>query len=330
MPIENPKYDVAISFLSKDEAIAAGIYQKLTAGLQVFFFLRNGEDLAGTDGLESMRRIFLDDSRLMVVLYQEPWGKTAWTRVEETAIKEACLEHGWQRLLFIVLNQASSIPVWLPQNHIRLNYPDCGLEQIIGAIKLRVQDNGGQCLPLTAMKRAEIFKAEELFRRDKSRMNSAEGIEAILNSVGELFRHIENRCTEINAQRFLHIRCSADFRERNATQICCMTDGRVGMVVAWSQPYSNVLDNSSLRVSEYKGGLILPNEMGQRMYLAQPEKLQETEYLPDLSLAREYGWRHDTATEFFSAYALAEECVIHFVDLVNRCARGELEDPVLD
>lgn len=71
MPIENPKYDIAISFLSKDEPTAAAIYQKLSEGLEVFFFPRKQEELAGTDGLESMRKPFFDESRVMVVLYRE-------------------------------------------------------------------------------------------------------------------------------------------------------------------------------------------------------------------------------------------------------------------
>ena len=133
MPIENPKYDVAISFLSKDEAIASAISQKLTEGLEVFFFPRKQDALAGTDGLESMRKPFFDESRLMVVLYRESWGKTPWTRVEETAIKEACLQYGWQRLFFILLDSASPLPVWLPQNYVRFNYADFGLEQAVGA-----------------------------------------------------------------------------------------------------------------------------------------------------------------------------------------------------
>jgi hypothetical protein len=44
------------------------------------------------------------------------------------------------------------------------------LDQAVGAIKARVQDQGGKHMPLTAMKKAEIFQADELFRRDKSRM----------------------------------------------------------------------------------------------------------------------------------------------------------------
>src|SRR5260370_25802421 len=111
-----------------------------------------------------MRRTFYDVSRVMVVLYREPWGKTPWTRVEETAIKEACLEHGWQRLFFVVLERTIHLPIWLPQNLVRFNYADFGLEQAVGAIKARVQENAGQPMPLTAMSRAESFKADELFR----------------------------------------------------------------------------------------------------------------------------------------------------------------------
>jgi hypothetical protein len=110
-----PKYDVAISFLSRDEPIAATLYDALSAGLKVFFYSRNQEELAGTDGLESMRRPFMDDSRVSVVLYREQWGKTPWTRVEETAIKDGCFEHGWDRLFFTSLDAAAKLPVWLPK-----------------------------------------------------------------------------------------------------------------------------------------------------------------------------------------------------------------------
>jgi hypothetical protein len=38
MPIENPKYEVAISFLAQDGQVAAALNQKLSEGLEVFFF----------------------------------------------------------------------------------------------------------------------------------------------------------------------------------------------------------------------------------------------------------------------------------------------------
>jgi hypothetical protein len=324
MPIDNPRYDVAISFLSKDEKTAAAIYLKLSEGLEVFFFPRNQEALAGTDGLESMRTPFFDDSRVMVVLYREPWGKTPWTGIEETAIKEACLAYGWSRLFFIVLDRESVIPVWLPQTHVRFNYADYGLEQAVGAIKARVQENGGQNLPLTPMKRAEIFKQEEQFRRDKLRMSSEEGLERIVKGVAELFRLIEKHCAEINAQRLLQIRCGHDFGELNQFQQCVLTDGRVGLTVVWYQQYSNSLAASSLTVREFSGGLILPAEASSRMYFDQPRQLRETKYKPDLSLAREYGWSQGDAPGFLTSSALAEQCVIRFMDIASQFARGEI------
>jgi hypothetical protein len=55
-----PKYDVAISFLAKDEPIAKDLYDRLSEVFKVFYFPHNQEDLVGTNGLESMREPFFD------------------------------------------------------------------------------------------------------------------------------------------------------------------------------------------------------------------------------------------------------------------------------
>ena len=169
MPKSEPRYDVAISFLSQDEQVGAAFRDRLSEGLKVFFYPRNQEQLAGTDGLETMRTPFLSGSRVVVVLYREPWGKTPWTGVEQTAIQEGCLNHGWQRLFFVVLDKKSTIPLWLPQTHVRFNYADFGLEQAIGAIKARVQECGGSIEPMTALKRAVIYEEDAKYGNAKSR-----------------------------------------------------------------------------------------------------------------------------------------------------------------
>jgi TIR domain len=324
MPPGDPQYDVAISFLSKDEPTAAAIYQRLGEGLRVFFFPRNQEALAGTEGLESMRKPFFDDSRVVVVLYREQWGKTPWTRVEETAVKEGCLERGWGRLFFVVLDKAHGLPVWLPSTHVRFNYADFGLEQAVGAIKARVQESGGEYLPMTAVKRAELFKEEELFRRDKSRLNSEEGVAAISRSVAELFAEIEKQCADIKGQALMQIRCGSDFSDRSSLQSCTVTDGRVGLLVVWRQQYINTLDGSGLFVREFHGGLILPSEARDRMYVNEPRQLSETKYSSELSRARQHGWSERGEGPFLSSTSLAEQCVIRFVDLANRRADGKL------
>jgi hypothetical protein len=112
------KYDVAISFLVEDVAIAQALHDKLAAGLDVFFFPRNQEELAGTDGLESMRAPFLRESRLNVVIYRPKWGKTRWTAVEERAIKESCLDNSYKTVFLYVVEHTSVLPEWVPETFI--------------------------------------------------------------------------------------------------------------------------------------------------------------------------------------------------------------------
>ena len=227
MTLGNPKYDVAISFLTEDLALASALHDKLCEGLDVFFFPGRQEVLAGTDGLESMREPFLQ-SRINLVVYREQWGQTPWTRVEAAAIKDACLENGFENLFFLVVDSTNVFPKWLPRTHVRFNYKDFSLEQAIGAIKARVQERGGQFKPLTAMRRAEIYKADEEFRLEKLGMSSAEGMHKIFENVVLLFGTIEQLCLEINAQGHIQIECGSAVRERDRTQTCVMTDNRVG------------------------------------------------------------------------------------------------------
>src|SRR3978361_2041749 len=120
MPMERePIYDVAISFLARDQSIAGALADRLSETLKVFYFPRAQEALAGTDGLESMRTPFVSDSRIAVILCREPWGETEWTRLEESAIKDGCLQRGWPTLLFVQLDKAGKLPVWLPHTHVR-------------------------------------------------------------------------------------------------------------------------------------------------------------------------------------------------------------------
>jgi hypothetical protein len=118
-PSAAPEYDVAISFLAKDDQIAGALADRLGESLKVFCHPRAQEQLAGTDGIETMRKPFFDGSRVAVILYREPWGETPWTRVEATAIKDGCLARGWANLMFVQLDETSKLPIWLPNTHIR-------------------------------------------------------------------------------------------------------------------------------------------------------------------------------------------------------------------
>src|SRR5665213_3695102 len=109
MSLENPKYDVAISFLQQDVNTAEALARKLGEVFDVFFYPDRQEELAGKDGLEGFREPFYDNSRLNVVLYRDGWGQTRFTGVEERAIKDACFNNGgYDRLFFLMLDETVS------------------------------------------------------------------------------------------------------------------------------------------------------------------------------------------------------------------------------
>src|SRR5208337_180417 len=106
--------------LQQDEPIALDLYERLSPNFDVFVYSKKQEDLAGTDGTESFRKAFRQDSRLVVVLYRDGWGETPWTRIEEGAICDRFLKEGWSWLLFIMTDSRSTHPPWLPETRIRL------------------------------------------------------------------------------------------------------------------------------------------------------------------------------------------------------------------
>lgn len=321
-----PKYDVAISFLSQDESVGAALNSRLRAtGLDVFFFPRTQEELAGKDGLEAMRTPFLTDSRLVVVLYRERWGKTPWTRVEEAAIKDGCLREGWHRLFFVQLDKSSRVPNWLPDTHVWFSYEDYGLEQAVGAIKMRVQENGGVFQPLTPLKRALLLQDEENFRTEKSLMNSSQGAEVVRGKVEELFNEICRHCTELNRELDLEIRFGFESQKVNSTEWpCVIAAHRVGLVVRWSQPSRYNLDNASLQVKEYSGRLLAPGDPFP-VHPIPPWEIRQTSYVPEFSRAREYEWvESGKQSVFLSSNALAERSVNEFLELLDRENQGQV------
>jgi hypothetical protein len=172
------RYDVAISFLSRDEPLAVKLHNELREYLQVFVYSKRQEELAGTDGLESFRKTFLSDSKLVVVLYRNGWGKTRWTAIEETAIKERVFNGDWDSLLFVMLDEESTPPNWLPGTRLRLSYFQYR-DTLIGAIKMRAQERGSTLKLETAMERAARAQANELVRAERDRLLANNGMDAV-------------------------------------------------------------------------------------------------------------------------------------------------------
>jgi hypothetical protein len=325
--VENaPKYDAAISFLSEDVATAQAIYDRLVSnGLIVFFFPRNQEDLAGTNGLESMRGPFFD-SRVAVVLFKAPWGETPWTRVEATAIQERCLQKGWDSLIFVQLDTKSEIPRWLPSTHVRFAFQQYGVDQLVGAIKLRIQEQGGKLLPPDAMTEAKRIASEATYLQDRERlMRDRAWIESTVHqAIRETMQDLCLIARDANAQFGFEIVCGAKDR------VCVMRSGSVSFGVNWEQPIFNNVGRDSygdcyLRATEFSGGINLPDERG--WFMEKPRKLKEHRFYVEVAHDRTLVWIESGKKEHIHPSQLADRLMRLFLELISRANQGKVAKP---
>jgi hypothetical protein len=321
---QDPVYDVAISFLYQDLALAQALYNELSKGLEVFFFPRNQEELAGSDGLESMRAPFRSQSRLNLVLYRPKWGNTPWTGVEEVAIKESCLATSFKSIFFLMIEPTSEVPAWLPETHVRFNFADFSPEQAVGAIKARVQERGGHFKPMTPSRKAALLRVEEEYQRHRRQISSQEGMQKIYENVEILFSEIVTQLEEVNANGRLNVEHQIKLRFGDQEQICLLGMQRLGMAIVWFQRYSSTLaDDAALIVREFnENAIILPGHVR----LQAPDMLKEEKYDPDISRAEEYVWRPKKGKgEFVTTRDLANELVLQFLNLVERDRAGKIK-----
>lgn len=318
----DPKYDVAISFLAKDEPVAKEVYDRLSEMLKVFYFPHNQEDLVGTNGLESMREPFFD-SRVVVVLYRDPWGRTPWTGVEETAIGERCLKQGWPGLVFVNLDQTSETPKWVPTTHVRFGMLAYGMEGLVGVIKARVQEHGGKLVPVDAMTEMARVRREATYLADReAMMRDRRWIESVVHAnIKQSLLDVVAMIQRANADHRLEIVGKAD------GTACVMRSGGVSLGVGWHQPIFNRVeddrgDECFLRASEFSGTVVLPSERA--WVMETPSELKRHKFKVDVSETRELVWKESGTKNVIAAPVLADHLMRIFLDLLSRANRGKI------
>jgi hypothetical protein len=315
-----PIYDVAISFLVSDEKTAAAIKSGL-AGLKVFFYPHNQEELIGTNGMESMREPFIK-SRVNVILFRERYGKTPWTGVELSAIQDNCLKTRYQSLVFVQFDKNDKKPDWLPDTHIRCILGDFTLEQVIGAIKLRVQELGGSLEKPSALETAKRLWEEELLRQDEKRFFRDHPFinDTARNDIEKLMQQIMAEAEKISTETGLQFRWGHE-REHSGFR-GVIRYGRVSIEIWWKQFYTNVIEDVALECTEYNGPALLRRE---GMAFDKPTKLAQKKFHPALNSARELRWRDASKPEQLLANEdVVQKVIEQFLTLVDRLNRGEI------
>ncbi|MBA2685697.1 MAG: hypothetical protein H0U66_14530 [Gemmatimonadaceae bacterium] len=242
-------YDVAISFLWPDRAVAEKIKAGLDDTLSVFLSTREQERLAGQDGLSTFGPIYQSEARLVVTLYRPSYGTTKWTRVEMNAIKSRGLDNGWDFFLLVLLEGPG--PKWYESFHLYAPYdgnPSDVLD-IIGAIKYKARQQGATLRVLSLDEKAEReAAARDAKVRRLSLIRSTEGMQLAHREVQKLFGFIKTKADAIaKAQHNIRIEV-----ESEGDQLV-MRHNRCSIELYWSPLSYNLESGNVLYVREYDG-----------------------------------------------------------------------------
>lgn len=309
------KYEVAFSFLKEDEILALQLNDLLQDRIATFIYSKKQEEIAGTDGEETFNRVFGEESRIVVVLYREKWGKTPWTKIEETAIRNRAFEEGYDFTVFIPLDIPPSVPKWLPKTQIWANLDKYGIDGAANIIETKVQQVGGTTREESLEDRATRIKREMDFEKEKEQfLSSSPGVKAANEDVEKI---VETMITQINnISSKTQIKFRTEQNKKNEDRWVEIHSDTHCISVDWHYHYANNLQDSHLDVELWKDGR--PRE-GRDFYpYALPRNILKKKFVFDRVLS-ENVWK--SGKEVFSSKKLAEYCVKLLIDYLDK-AKG--------
>jgi len=303
--VNNFNYDVAFSFVQRDEALALQLNDRLQDRVKTFIYTEQQKVVAGTDGEETFDRVFGKEARVVVVLYRLGWGESRWTRIEETAIRNRGHEHGYKFALFIPLDEPPTVPDWLPARQIWVDLNRFGIDAAAAVIEARVQEAGGRIHQETVEEHARRVERQIAFDNRRSAFQREPGVQAARNDFIKLTDALIARAENV----------------RNSTSIALSVVNRQDAIwftglgralsITWRQQYVNTLDGAFLHAHLFSH---LPPGPGQWMF-EKPTKLRELRFRFDLLPAEVGGWVSDDAQHrTFSTDALADHLTKFYLE----------------
>ncbi|MBW8863367.1 MAG: hypothetical protein JF609_00275 [Verrucomicrobia bacterium] len=298
------KYDVAFSFLSRDEALATELNDRLQDRVKTFLYSKKQEQIAGTDGEQTFNKVFGNEARVVVLLYRKGWGETPFTRIEETAIKNRGYDHSYDFLLCIPLDEPPAAPKWFPKRNLWIGLKRWGVGGAASVIEARIQEQGGQPHEESVQERAlRLKRSMEIAGRKRRFLESEAGV----NAANEKFELLRSEMERLAKESGL----SLSFKSHNLHFV--VVGMGIGLGVLWEYHYGNSLTNAKLITGLWDGHppLSFPNQYPVR----QPSKIQGAEFTFDISASEEHQWvKSGSQARVFSTNDLATSLLKELID----------------
>jgi hypothetical protein len=244
------KYDIAFSFVKEDEGLAGEINDRIQDRYRTFLYSKAQEHLAGTDGEQNFNAVFGEQARIVVVLLRPEWGRTPWTRIEETAIKNRAFNQGYDFATFIITKSGTPIPDWLPKTRLWYDLERFGIDGAAAVLGSRIQDRGGDAVEETLAERAARFQRAQLFAQDRDAFQRGyDGVNAAREAYQRLVADLKSNAAPLG------------YRIKDLQETTVLFGNGVVLTVYFELRYANSLDKAALVAQFYDGVPRLPGLM---------------------------------------------------------------------
>lgn len=305
------KYDVAFSFLERDEALAAELNDLLQSRVRTFLYSRKQEVLAGTDGEKRFNAVFASEARLVVVLYRVGWGESPWTRIEQTAIRNRGYDNGYDFVKFIPLDDPPSVPNWLPRAQLWIGLTRWGTAGAAGVIEARVQELGGEPHEESvADKAVRVDRSIKFAEKRKQFLRSFEGVNAANTLYESLKQEVQLEIANLNT-----VAPSFEYSFKSNRKEFAILGRGPALLVYWNYHAANSLDDAHLEITLWLGH---PPWPGVRFY-DPPKKLQKFMFTFELMPSDEHCWiSNDNENRTYSSKALASYLLSYSIEQADK------------
>ena len=234
------------------------------------------------------------------------WGRTPWTRIEETAIKNRAYSQGYDFATFIVAAAGTSPPDWLPKARIWFDLERFGLAGAAAVLGARVQERGGTAVQETLADKAARLQRAQVFDQERETFKRSEG--------GVKAAHEAHRClvedVKANTELLRDVGCRIQDVYGGITML--VGDGVV-LTVQFESFYANSLDKTALMAEFYDGVPPLPGIAA----WDKPRTLKRWRFTFGLLGPGRPGWVGPDGKQH-APEALAEFLLGHFMELQQR------------
>jgi hypothetical protein len=217
-------------------------------------------------------------------------------------------------------------PKWPPDTHIKCLLDDFSIDELVGAIKSKVQENGGSIQRPDALMEAARVREEEDYLRDRDQlMRDYRWIGGIKQPIAQTVADLTKLVADVNANHKFNIAIGP-----GQMGITIIRSGYVSLAIGYQQPIANYVGDSGatechLWIAEYSGLLGMIGEG--TWYVDHPKRLKLHKFKVDVGRDRGLLWRVDRKKEYIQASGLADYILRIFLDLISRANQGKVEKP---